>query len=621
VAPKSEYLRNALQARRAQNTPTPTPFDVQPPPSSSSRSTAVRTPNSSPDSFAEFALTEEQTAPVSPIRRRRPSDAGLPRTKTNRELTSEIEKLKDSLMTSNMRVELLKKSNSELQHSMTKAKERIEQLEPLEEDNFELQEENHHLSLKLEHVEMEVERLTDVNNTIRKSNEELLESNQQLGALSKQNAELWQSQEAALDEAVMHIVKLEEDKSLLTTELKSLKERVAALESASTNMHVDGTSRYPSRMISVDESRPSTSHFDSDYYSQPDSPQAKPASESVTSFAPSERSQKFLDMTEDRRKSARDLVKRMSAASLAALTIRSPSPPPAVPEIPAAFREKQEHFVPNGNSKVIPKVSKRYRQGRHAVSQDLLNEALSSPTRADLKHQQSRMPDADGLRGLYRPERFSRSKIVHNSSCRSSYSSSPIRANSSIAHPIYVAESSPRVPSRASSKHAHTSSSGEHVIRRNPHSRRESDHETRVSSNAIEVEEQRFAANRTPKAPPPVDPTVSTTDLVLVLDPLEDKDRWWRNVEQITNSPLAVQPRIALGQAAPAAPPTMGAHGHARRLRHAPLLESLGTNDRQSRTAPSTPQEEQVFIFNPTENVETFIRKAKSKMSSSRRHP
>lgn len=523
-----------------------------------------------------------------------------------------------------MRVELLKKSNSELQHNMTKAKERIERLEPLEEDNYELSVENDNLKMKLEHVEEEIERLVDANDILRQNNEELMESNRQLGALSKQNEDLWQSQESAIDEAVVYIIKLEEDKTLLTTELKSLKERVGALETACpSSTLVDGTSRYPSRVFSVDESRPSTSHFDSDYYSQPDSPHVKPDTASTISFTPSERSKKFLDLTEDRRKSARDLVKRMSAASLTALTIRSPSPPPAVPQIPAAFQERQEpveQSTTDAPSRATQGMPGRHRQGRHAVPQHLLDEALRSPTRSYAEPQQSVMPHTDGLRGLYRPERPARSKTSHDSSTRLNPPINPVSVGNTTHSQSSVAEASPCVPSRASSKYAHTSSSSEQLLHYKPHHRHQSDYDMRASSDAVEMEEQPLPPHRAPTAPPLTKPTMSTAGLTLDCDPREDRDRWWRNVEQLTSSPVTSQLRPAVNQTTHGPPPMATCtRAHARRRREASSLDPVSVSERQSRTTPNTPREERDFLFNPSENVETFMRKAKNKVTSSRR--
>ncbi|CAN9192272.1 unnamed protein product [Alternaria alternata] len=321
VAPKSEFLRHALEARRAQNTPTPSPQEVKAPPPPTSMPLDIHTPKTSPDVFDEFALTEEQTTPVSPIRRRRPSDVGTPRSKTNRDLTNDIQKLKESLMTSNMRVELLKKDNRELQHQLTATKEQVERLEPLEDENYELRAENKQLKLKLDKMSEEI-------SSLREDNEEQRMNNVELTAIASETAAHFTEHETALAEAAECIIKMEEEKALLDKELKMLKERVMVIEShspASTLVNTPG--KYPPSVYSVDEERPTTSHFDSDYYSQvEDTPSVKPSHESIRSFTPSERSKKFLDLTEERRKSARDLSERMSAVSLKALREASPSP-------------------------------------------------------------------------------------------------------------------------------------------------------------------------------------------------------------------------------------------------------------------------------------------------------
>ncbi|KAL1801618.1 hypothetical protein ACET3X_001960 [Alternaria dauci] len=266
----------------------------------------IYTSKTSPDVFDEFALTEEQTTPVSPIRRRSPTDLGPPRSKTNRELTNEIQKLKETLMTSNMRVELLKKDNRELQHKLTVAKEHVERLEPLEDENYELRAENKQLKLKLDKMSKEI-------SSLREDNEEQRRNNVELTAIASESAEHFTEHETALAEAAECIIKMEEEKALLDKEFKTLKERVIAMEShspASTLINAPG--QYPLSVYSVDEERPTTSHFDSDYYSQvEDSPSVKLSSESINSFKPSERSKKFLDLTEERRKSARDLSKRL----------------------------------------------------------------------------------------------------------------------------------------------------------------------------------------------------------------------------------------------------------------------------------------------------------------------
>ncbi|KAF2830590.1 hypothetical protein CC86DRAFT_283667 [Ophiobolus disseminans] len=397
VAPKSEYLRNALQARRAQNTPTPSPLDMRLPPPAS-KPYEVKPKSTSPDLFAEFALSEEQTAPVSPIRRRGPGDIGPPRSKTSRELTKEIETLKDNLMTSNMRVELLKKNNSDLQHCVTELKEQVEELQPLEEENNELRVDNNHYKLKMQDMEDEVAQLKDENDDLRKSNEEML-------AINVECSLHWENQELAVQEAADTIIALETEKAALAVEVHKLKERVSALEdngSSIASTLVDGSQRCPSIVYSIDEARPSTSHFDSDYYSQPDSPQIKNSRESIISITPSERSKKFLDLTQEHRRSARDLAKRMSAASLKALRLGSPSPAPAVPQVPVMYQQQIPRIVEQvATDRRSSRTPKRYRD-RAFPQQPLLDALEMSPNTtgaAGAVSPRSPTHQSDGLRG------------------------------------------------------------------------------------------------------------------------------------------------------------------------------------------------------------------------------
>ncbi|KAI4645916.1 hypothetical protein J4E93_005495 [Alternaria ventricosa] len=352
LAPKSEYLRHALQARRAQGTPTPSPQDIKVPPPPAQKVPEICTPKTSPDIFDQFALTEEQTTPVSPIRRRRPSNAGPPQSRTSRELTDEIDKLKQTLMTANMRVELLHKDNRVLQQNLTAAKEQVERLEPLEDQNYELNAENRQLRLKMEKMDEEISKLREINEEHRKTNIELT-------TIASESAAHWTDHELAIEEAAEHIIKMEEEKELLSEELKQIKQRVMAIESHSpASTLVNSPGKFPLRVFSVDESRPSTSHFDSDYYSQPESPQAKHSSASIMSFTPSERSKKFLDLKEERRRSARDLSERMSAVSLKALRDASLSPTPEeVPAVPTTHQQQVPSIVAD-DSEVDPRKAK-----------------------------------------------------------------------------------------------------------------------------------------------------------------------------------------------------------------------------------------------------------------------
>ena len=591
-----------------------------------SKPAEIQTPKTSPDIFAEFALSEEQTAPVSPIHRRRPSDVGPPRSKTNRELTNELERVKDNLMTSNMRVELLRKENSKLQHDLTKKKEQLEELEPLKEENRELLDENDRLKLRVEHMEEEILCLKEVNDEMRNNNEELTN-------IASESAAHWEGQETAIEEAAECIIKLEEEKSVLLSqlnELKQLKNRVTAVEnSARTTALVDGSpGRYPSRVHSVDESRPSTSHFDSDYYSQPepDSPQVQTCKESINSITPSERSKKFLDLSEERRQSARDLVKRISAASLKALALIDTSPAPEVPQIPAAFRQPAPQLHgKDGTANSSLKTPGRYRTGRQVVPQSLIELAQISPVRADTVVPQAPAPQHDGLRGLYRPSRPSRSRTSNDPRPSSSHVVSPTNTTSSTRRQMSVADTSPSVPSRGSSRHAHTSSSSEHLQRQNPRHRRRSDSDSNSAELTPRTQISSGSSEWASFVPPTSVSVLPEADLTTEVDPREDKDRWWRSIDRLTLSQVLAQSQAGTQQTMPMpAPPQRISEVHSPPGRvdgRTTTIRPSRSGERQIQTTPNTPFQEKDFFFNGAEDEEMFMRKAKARMGAIRRQP
>lgn len=528
-------------------------------------------------------------------------------------------------MTSNMRVELLKKNNSELQHDLTKAKERVEELEPLEQENYELQNENEHMRLKVEDMEEECGCLRDANETLRKTNEEL-------SAIADESASHWQGQEYAIEEAAECIIKLEEEKSILAAEFQKLKERVTALEDTSrSSTLVDGSpGRYPMRVYSVDESRPSTSHFDSDYYSQPASPQVLPSKDSIVSMTPSERSKKFLDLSEERRRSARDLVKRISAASLKALSMQSPSPPPKVPPIPEAYQQRLTLIDEDrmAGATPVPKTPGRYRKGRQAIPQSLLDAAQVSPVRQDLIVPKSPATQSEGLRGLYRPDRLTRRKTSNDVRPSSSHVS-PASAASLLGRKCTIIDASPRVPSRGSSKHARTKSSSEHIQARTPRHRRQSDSDMNTPTSSPQTLDESVSSEWESLAPPPSVTVLPESDLTSELDPGEDRDRWWRSMDRLTLSQVMAQSRLATQQQVIQAQSqiTPDVRSPLERSDETSITtRSLRSNERKSKTTPSTPSEyvgkERDFFFNSTEDEETFIQKAKARMGlGSRKQP
>jgi hypothetical protein len=628
VAPKSEYLRNALQARRANNAPAPSARDMRTPPPPAPKPADMNPATISPDGFDEFQLTDEHTRPVSPIRRRRPSDVGMPRSKTSRQLTEEIEKLKDSLMTSNMRVELLKKNNSELQHATTRLKERVEELEPLEDKIGHLRDENNDFILKMQEMEEAMERIKDDNDNLRQSNEEML-------SVQIECSSHWEDQEAAVQEAVDAIIALEKEKAALAVELRKLKDRVSLLEDDTSRASTlfDGSPRAPSLVFSIDESRPSTSHFDSDYYSQPDSPQVKPGKESIISIEPSARSKKFLESTQERRRSVRDLAKRMSTASMSALRMASLSQAADIPEVPK---------LPTGAPKIVEQLvaekrpsraPRRYRERR--LPDNIIQDALQiSPTMPESTAPHSPTPIPQSLRRSYRSGESLGGRSSNDSRPSSSHVKTPTTATRSKHRQPSLTEHSPRVPSRRSSKQVHTNSSNEYMARREPQPPRHRRSESDVGS----AETPRAGPEEWASMPPPNPARSSLLSESSLTSEVEaqDKDRWWRGVQHLTQQQ---QPQAQQYQAPPHLQSHHASHpSEGQQLQRSPTLmrtrshhsDVLGQHARTDsngasgvpassrrvvRTQPSTPAAtephiQKDFMFNGNEDVDTFMRKA-----------
>jgi myosin heavy subunit len=577
------------------------------PPPSVSRPPEPKAARTSPDIFAEFALSEEQTAPVSPIRRRRPSEGGPPRSKTTRELTKEIDTLKDNLMTSNMRVELLKKNNTDLQYKVTELKEQVEELEPLEEENSELRDENNHYKLKMQAMEDELAQLRDENDSLRKSHEEML-------AINDECSTHWEDQELAVQEAADTIIALETEKAALAAEVQKLKERVTALEddSSHTSTLVDGSQRCPSRVYSIDEARPSTSHFDSDYFSQPDSPQVKNSRDSIISIAPSERSRKFLDSTQERRQSARDLAKRMSVASLKALAaISSPSPAPAVPQVPIRYQLQIPRIVEEVSSERRPSRTPRRHRERQ-LPQQTLQDALDlspdlTPTSSEAA---ARSPTREAQdRHQYRPKQSINTRSSNDSHHSSNQATTPTTSQPR-SRQQSSAETSPYVPSRMSSKHAPTSSSNEQLSlphrdnltqRDFPSHRDLRNPRQRPRPNMPQAGQEEWALH----APTAHSSPLSISDLTSEVDH-SDRDRWWKSVDGIT--PVATQPPQLQPQPQPQVQPAIiFSNSSSARPRYSPAKhDGAGF---PPRTQPGYDLGR--ALFDGSEDVDAFIRRTR----------
>jgi hypothetical protein len=530
--------------------------------------------------------------------------------------------MRDNLMTTNMRVELLKQDNRDLQHSLTTAKERIEQLEPLEEENYDLQTENNQLRHKLERMDEEISSLKDANDEHQRNNEELT-------AIASESAAHWTETENAISEAAECIIKMEEEKRLLSEELKQLKERVAALESTSSpsqDTFFEGPSSYPSRVFSVDESRPCTSHFDSDYWSQSDSPKVKQSRESVISFTSSERSKKFLDSTAERKRATRDLAKRMSSASLKVLR-NVPTPSPEVPQIPTEVQQPTPESTPtptptstkHDTFSASQENPGRPRKVRHG---SLMEAAEIVPMRPSSVVPHASTPQPEGVRGLHRPEnpdRPARSKTSHGFRLSSSRPATTTSTNrpaplkydpleeSRLRHPNYEYMFSPsylnpsyRTPSRPRAE------SDRRTVDNTPQS---------ISSASSGWE---IIASSHPTTP-------SESDLTEI-DPSKDKERWWRNIDRMTLSQVIAQTQQATHREQQYPDPARPTEERSMRKVESmkPSNESLRNGERQSRAVPSSAAKQQPplgkdFLFNAAESEEDFLRKTRT--DGSRRRP
>ena len=604
--PKSEYLRHALEARRAQNTPTqsapkPAPIDALLPRPAATTPSALHTPAVSPDAFDEFDLPEEIMSPESPIRKRRPheKDDTPPRGKTNLELSAEIEKLRDELFKQNIRVELLNKSNHELQAKWVQAKEEVDRLEPLEEENYELRAENKKLTEKLVAAQDDIDHIDDINDALDKLyferkaveevNEALKEEVVNLTSFNKEAVTNMQETEEALNEAVEMITSLESEKLHLKKEVDDLKTRVAAIESK----QVDGSARYPQRVYSVDEQRPATSYDDSDYYSQPTTPRADidRDAQSVRSGT-SVRSKKFIELTKECTRSARSLSKRMSDASLRAASLVSAVQAPEVPHIPEEYaqvtpRTVDEYFK-----------ERRYRQ-EPGVEQIIARSGAGMRRPTTVAPVETHQPS--GLRSLYRPDQLqysSASRPLSSHIPSSSKSSRPRTRTQS------VAESSPAPPPRMSSRHAHTTSDDR--LRLQPS---DGALESNTTSGTLVGSEEQQEQEQVLTTWASVNPRTSTVSLLTSprID-RPDRERWWKDTENVR--PLRTRATMRALRAN-----FSSDEGDSGSVTFVVRAEGIRTNP----TTPATERPEKDFLFNPRENEEQFMRKTMMKLKGTLR--
>jgi len=468
--------------------------------------------------------------------------------RTQRELQVETEKMKEALFSLNMKLELVRKQNNDLKDEVEEAHARIEELEPLEEENHELQDQNQRLTLQLQNVSEEAVQLRDHNMAILKIQEESVAN------MEKQNA--------ALEEATEIIIRLEGEKGIFAVENSQLKDQLLESQTTRTvssgtyHTAVDGSSnRCPSRVYSIDESRPSTSHFDSDYYSQPASPHVKSSKDSLNDVALSDRARNFLSMKNDGHKSIQDLKKRLSNASLKG--VRPVSSVPEVPPIPESYQEQPQKPVARTprRSKPLNYLSPVAIAQTESVRNT--NAAPRTPTTGP-----------DGLRGMYR-EKLTLDTSTRDPQASPGYNNSPLATRS-----FKPSRSSdrPTPPDRHSSKGAGIQSSQEQL--------KELAQEQLQVDTHVDSEED---ASEWASIPPP--PSV-ISDLTTELG--DPRDKWWRDVNKLQHSS---------GKA--------GLGGFAQSLAMAGARPAPKSN-------LGTPYMETDFFFNGSESEDQFMQRAHS---------
>jgi len=367
MTPKSEYLRNALYDRRARATNTPAPVETKDAPKEQSHPSVSDSPASDP--WIEGVESDSDFSDTSPVRTKRtkPSNAGGPPTRrpTQRELASQQDKLKTANFDLSLKLQLLEEQNTKLKNELEAANARIDELEPLEDRMDDLIEDNNALRLKAqgmeedyEALELKYEALELKYSALRHKYADMRAKKDECLAINQDIIEEMEKRDAALDEAADLIVQLEQENTTLrstqptgcSAACSSDKVCCFGNDGAGATGSEDSNNKPPSRILSVDESRPSTSYVDSDYYSQPASPKVVPETErEVQNKTPvpvtgpySERARNVVDKTLESKNSIKELKTRISQVSLSEGNSSSvESPVPEVPRIPQAFIEAE----------------------------------------------------------------------------------------------------------------------------------------------------------------------------------------------------------------------------------------------------------------------------------------
>jgi hypothetical protein len=577
IEPKSDFLRHALDARRARDTPpTPTPASAPAPAAPVQANGPRRSASvaSTRDPWIEHAASEEETAAKTAIRRtRRPSESAishLPRMPTHRELESQSETLKQTIYDLNLKLQLAREQTNKLKDALEAAHEQIAELQPYAEQNRDLKEENSEL-LRTKH---------DLEQALAEKCDESAE------ILRIQDATVTQIEQhhVALEEAADVIIQsektnaeLREENTRLNAELAHARSSTSSGSCYSTASLEDSPQKGPIRIYSIDESRPSTSHFDSDYFSQPASPHVKPKHPSGEKLAFSERARHFLELNVNGRNSVQELKKRVSDISVK--KNRSPeerSPP--VPTIPEDTPRMEE-----------PKFIKRTTPSRRAptLQPSPLDTGGRMVHRSAPTTPKTPTGGKDGLRALFR-----NGNPVSNHSISSSHphpqsqqSSAAAKTSRASEPELHTGPFSP--PPRQSSRQAQTthpsSSSNERLV----------PVETWVRSRATDVD---YASELS--VPPPPESVI--TDVPSTVDP---HDRWWKDLDGYPNTLERGRGKGNVN--------VSGGGGRERSTRNQDAAIALASRA----TQPSLGGD---FLFNMAEDEDAFIQRAKGSLRGRR---
>ncbi|KAF2642654.1 hypothetical protein P280DRAFT_478740 [Massarina eburnea CBS 473.64] len=576
VEPRSEYLRHALDAKRAkQSTPAPTPPETKP----------QRVPADEEDSdpWLDHAKGEKEGPRVTNRRTRRPSEGPTQRHLTTREQQAETDKMKGVLFDLNMKLELIRQQNHELKDHMDEADERITELEHFEDEVYDLRELNNGLELKYQEQSDEVQEL-------RERNAEILQiQDESVANMEKQNT--------ALEEAAEIILRMEKENDALTQENALLKGQVENFQRTQTDgacCHGNDVNRHPSRVCSIDESRPSTSHFDSDYYSQPSSPQDKVSKESLPSLKVSDRARNFLTLNRESQKSINDLKKRFSDASMK--KVRPKSTYSEVPQIPVGHQQDRRSPAP---AQQTPARTARWKKPVTQVSP-----ATSHPST-----QRTPRTPTEGLRNMFH-NNLSLDGLARSSRPSASYAKSPVESKNLRSSQNSDRAQDPtddtQIPPRHSSRQAQTSGSHEKLP---PHHPTQSLYQSPSVRSDPEIDAQTENSEWEKNNPP--ESVIS--DLTTVPDLPDYRARWFMTVDKLGRdrdrgtgtafgpSSTAVVPVARNRQGAAASAATTPAAHHRRQL--APSLSSSWSGMSQ----------EHNFLFNPSEDEDGFMERFKSR--------